>query len=163
MKLDVGCGAFPTGDVNIDLYVNDIGHRTGVKGINGGSVPPQTLNFKQWDLNKLPLPFADNSFNEVFCSHTIEHVNNPFALLSEMVRVSSDKVTVICPHRLGERATLPKNPFHKSYFGVKWFHDAARALHCNSRVRITNHAFLPRGFLPLVQLPLEITVEFRKC
>lgn len=29
MKLDIGCGNFPTGDVNTDLFIEDIGHRTG--------------------------------------------------------------------------------------------------------------------------------------
>lgn len=163
MRLDLGCGCNPTGDVNVDHFVKDIGHRTGKAGVFGGDVPTGVGRFVDWDLNVLPLPFGSGSFSEVFCSHAIEHVDDPFGLLAEMVRVSSFKVVVVCPHRLGERATLRRNPFHRWFFGVGWFHRAAKRLGCSCRVRVSGYRFLPCEFFCLFRLPYELTVELVKC
>jgi len=44
------------------------------------------------------LPFKDESFNAVFSSHTIEHVQNPLLMLREMCRVANEKIVVRCMH-----------------------------------------------------------------
>ena len=159
MRLDVGCGAFDKGDVNCDLFKDDIGHRTGRKDILGGKV--KAPNFVLCDAQNLPFKF--DCFDEVISRHCIEHVDNPFLMLKEMVRVSKDRIIVFCPHVFGERATQPKNPFHKSYFKKSWFYRAARALHVSyASVTYSKYRGFPSEFFPLFVLPFELRTEIRK-
>src|SRR5213594_4392499 len=60
MRLDVGCGGYPTGDVNCDLA--------------------RTKDWFKGDVicDCHHLPFIDRSFDEVYSSHTIEHVSSPY-------------------------------------------------------------------------------------
>lgn len=52
------------------------------------------LNVKYVDINK-KLPFSNNTFDVVFCSHVLEHVDSPLNLLREMNRVLKSKGSVI--------------------------------------------------------------------
>lgn len=45
-----------------------------------------------------PLPFPDGAFDAVFCSEVLEHVEDPAALVSELLRVSNGIVGVTTPH-----------------------------------------------------------------
>jgi ubiquinone/menaquinone biosynthesis C-methylase UbiE len=94
MKLDVGCGNAPTGDVNIDLPVSEL-HRGGVR-LAANRVP----NFVY--ASTYALPFRDNSFDEVLSVHLLEHLETPLKALKEMVRVSRNLVMVVVP-ALGHR------------------------------------------------------------
>ena len=95
MKLDIGCGNFPTGDVNTDLFIEDIGHRTGTAKHLAPSLAAQKIkNFVLCDAGALP--FREDVFDEVYSSHTIEHVNDPSLMIKEMVRVSKDKISIVC-------------------------------------------------------------------
>lgn len=77
--LDIGCGAYPRGDVNIDLFPKI----------------PQPKNFVLADAHHLP--FANHSFTGVVCSHTLEHLQNPLQALKEMNRVSKYFVRIFVP------------------------------------------------------------------
>lgn len=46
----------------------------------------KNLKVKFADLEK-KIPFKDNFFEGVFCSHTIEHLNNPLNMMKEIYRV----------------------------------------------------------------------------
>ena len=52
------------------------------------------------DLNKFPYPFKDSTFNEVFMSMIVEHLNEPIKCLKEIARISKNgaKIKVIVPH-----------------------------------------------------------------
>lgn len=50
------------------------------------------------------LPFVDGSFRTVYCSHTLEHVVNPYAFLLELRRVASERVVVQVPNASHYRA-----------------------------------------------------------
>lgn len=43
------------------------------------------------------LPFKENQFENVLCSHTIEHVDNPLKLYKELKRVGKNVVIVVPP------------------------------------------------------------------
>lgn len=162
LKLDVGCGSFPSGDVNCDLFIKDIGHRTGSTKIMGGTLEPKKIkNFLICDVQHLP--FKNGVFGEVYSSHVIEHVDNPFLLLKEMVRVSNCKVVVYCPHKLGERLTVGNNSYHKGFFNKSWFYRAAKKLQVNcAKVEYSKLIGIPSEFFSLLQVPYELRVEIRK-
>lgn len=75
MRLDVGCGNAPTGDVNVDLPGSER-HREGVK-IIAKKIP----NFVY--ASAYFLPFRDNCFDEVVSFHLLEHLETPILVLKE--------------------------------------------------------------------------------
>lgn len=92
--LEVGSGHLPThkikaGDSVIHLDVNKAAQFVEVIG------------------DGYRLPFVDNSFELVYCSHVLEHVDNPLSMLKELHRVSSHKVEV----------RVPNASFYKFYSG----------------------------------------------
>jgi len=89
MKLDVGCGNTPSGDVNADLPSSER-HRDGIR-----LVTKQIPNFIY--ASAYALPFRNNSFDEVVSFHFLEHLEVPLAALREMTRVSKSVVTVVVP------------------------------------------------------------------
>ena len=89
MRLDVGCGNTPRGDVNVD-FLGSERHRSGVK-LAAESIP----NFVC--ASAYALPFNDNFFDEVVSFHLLEHLETPIVALKEMVRVSKDLVTIVVP------------------------------------------------------------------
>ena len=114
--LDVGCGTRPKGDVNIDFFRGGFNPQTGDQ-IQGEFMSPQKIeNFIVSDA--MHLPFKDESFNVVFSSNIIEHVQNPLLMLQEMCRVANRKVIIRCPHRKRSGA---KMPYHFNYFDENWF------------------------------------------
>ena len=50
------------------------------------------------------LPFPDRTFDFSYCSHTLEDLASPFALLSELIRVSRAGA-IVTPSRLSEHTT----------------------------------------------------------
>ena len=69
MKLNLCCGReIKEGYINVDMFKHD-----GVDVV--------------WDLNVLPLPFKDNSIEEVLCFHGLEHLVNPYPLVLDIHRV----------------------------------------------------------------------------
>jgi len=115
-KLNLGCGEdYKEGYVNVDFH----GH----------------VNIDvQHDLNSIPYPFADNSFDHVLASHVLEHLDRPFVVMKELHRILKPGGTLIvkvphfsrgfthAEHKAGFDVTFPKyfDPtFTKSgYFGV---------------------------------------------
>lgn len=122
-SLDVGCGARPKGDVNVDFFGGGFNPQTGNQ-IQGDCMTPRRIkNFIIADATNLP--FRDGIFNVVFSSHTIEHVENPTRMFRELCRIARRKVIICCPHRKGSGAVMP---YHLHYFDEAWFKKAAGAL-----------------------------------
>ena len=149
MKLDVGCGAYPRGDVNVDLFVGATPHSEA-----GWVIMPKKIpNFVRCDANELP--FKDKVFSESFCSHLIEHKGvKPIRLIKEMLRVTNGNVELRIPHRIWDRGRCKAHArsFNKSNvvgllrslglaFDLKLFYD-----------------FLPHTYIPILRLPREIRV-----
>lgn len=127
LKLDLGCGknkinaeftgvdniAFDGVDVVLDLcargsnyseieYVEKNGKKRKAKGNElAGVTMPGPAPFKKW-------PWADNSVDEVHCSHFVEHLNGDERIhfVNELYRVLKPgcKATIIVPHWASCRA-----------------------------------------------------------
>jgi SAM-dependent methyltransferase len=75
--LNLSCGHTSYGDINADIIEREV------------------PNFQLIEPNA-PLPFADKQFAAVYSAHTLEHVENPNALMDELERVA-DLVLVVLP------------------------------------------------------------------
>ncbi len=91
LKLDVGCGSeivhMPLRKIDvvyIDLLVTDFN---------------KPLLDVRCDANKLP--FRAKTFTLTYCSHTLEHVQEPLTLLQEIRRVTKNTVIIKVPSLKG--------------------------------------------------------------
>ena len=101
-RLNLGCGRdIRPGYVNLDLAK--------IRGID------VVANLET------PLPFADDSFDEVFTSHVLEHVSDLFALLAELRRICRPGavIRIYVPHLSFFGAYT--DPTHKRFFGYHSF------------------------------------------
>jgi len=77
IKLNVGCGR----DIKKD-YVNlDKIKAKGVDVVH--------------ELNNFPYPFKDNTFDEIYASQIIEHLNNPEKFIKELWRISRKNAKIL--------------------------------------------------------------------
>lgn len=87
MKVELGGGMFAKGDgwINVDLIDSaDVRH----------------------DLNVTPWPFADESVDQIYSSHCIEHVEDPSVFLNECARIGKVGCTIEirCPSPFSQMA-----------------------------------------------------------
>lgn len=157
MKLDVGCGERPKGDVNIDLFPIATKHRSpDQKRLSPPLKTKHIPNFIRADAYHLPL--RDKTFISVYSAHTIEHVNNPVLMIKEMMRVSKNQVTIKCPHRLSHNSTT--KILHKYTFNKTWFHKTLQKLKQKVyRITVSKWRYFPHPWIPLIRTPKEITIE----
>ena len=163
MTLDVGCGCYPLGEVNCDLYVKDIGHRTGQFGEAGGKINRAiTPNFVLCDAQYLP--FKNSCFDRVISRHVIEHVEKPDLLMFELIRVSKHVVEVFCPNIFDQASKKAyENGVHKSLFRCKWFVNFGKK-YFEGVVIVENSRWrcIPNSYVCLLRLPFEIHALFIK-
>ena len=89
--LDVGCGR--------GFLLNYIGENTGLK-TTGCDLYDNVATLKNSDYKKgtiYKLPFEDNSFDVVTCSHTIEHLRELPEAIKELKRVARKKLIIVTP------------------------------------------------------------------
>lgn len=79
--LNYGCEGTSFGDVNVDIEERPV------------------PNFRLIEPSPAPMPFSPKSFGAAVCSHVIEHVPDPRALIMDLERVS-DRVFLILPSPL---------------------------------------------------------------
>ena len=93
--LDLGCA---TGiSLSLIKTFNPLIEVTGLEGNDSGK--------EMWDLRNLyvvvgdlyDLPFEDNSFDTVYSSHVLEHLDNPTAAIEESIRVARKRIIHIAP------------------------------------------------------------------
>lgn len=166
LTLDVGCGHNPQGHVNVDLYTKATIHRGGDASKDCDLQVRNIPNFVKADATHLP--FRSNVFDEVYSHHAIEHVPKPFIMLKEMVRVSSDKIFITCPHRyVGDHKSQPG---HINHFNEGWFEFAISKLGVRRhKITLSQWRCFPRALarasaagLPLIRLPAEIEITIQK-
>ncbi len=84
LVLDVGSGDKPhwRADVLVDRYIDaaHAGQRSGRKAAR--------VSRPLFDADAVAMPFADRAFDYSVCSHVLEHVVDPGAVIDELVRVS---------------------------------------------------------------------------
>ena len=157
LRLDVGCGTNPTGDVNCDLFTSKSPHRHG-KAI----FPKKNIrNFVKCDVNQLP--FRQKIFYESSCSHVLEHKGiDCVKVLKEMIRVTEGKIIVVVPSRFAGRSWLrhKQNVTHDKYFSVRNISNLVKKMGCKRRITVT-YRYFPHSYLPLIRLPYEIKAEIR--
>jgi len=80
--LDLGSGAdpFPLATHLADLYIGKTTHRSG-----GSLVIKNDRPFTICNIEKTP--FKDKEFDFVYCSHVLEHTNNPAKACEEIMRI----------------------------------------------------------------------------
>ncbi|MBN2452705.1 MAG: methyltransferase domain-containing protein [Candidatus Omnitrophica bacterium] len=138
-KLNLGCGRFKKeGYVNLDVH---------------GQLEPDVVH----DLNSMPYPFADNSFELIEADHVLEHLSDPFRAMKELHRISraGGRVLVRVPH-FSRGFTHPE---HKRGFDVSfpyYFNPSFQGGYCGveficDRVRLRWFAqpYLKKKTLPL--------------
>ncbi len=160
MKLDVGCGESPRGDVNCDIYKNwnpEIRDQRKAYYVDTKKIP----NFVLCDTHYLP--FKDDLFTKVFCIHVLEHCRNPIKVLRELKRVSNGKIIVEVPHRYYRGA---KMSHHHHLFNVSWFRKVLKSLNLNDCKIKTTFTYFRFPFLslpfPFLNVPHEIVVVIEK-
>jgi SAM-dependent methyltransferase len=80
-SLNVGCGSDLWGDVRIDISLNFL-----------------MLHCKPTVIASAQnLPFRDGCFEDVKCSHVLEHLENPFEALDELLRVAKKAIFLSFP------------------------------------------------------------------
>lgn len=99
-KLNLGCGPFyKEGFVNVDI---------------DPKVRPDIVH----DLDSFPYPFEENSFSLIELDHCLEHLSNPFQVMSELYRVACDEAQIIV--RVPHFSRALTHPDHKRGFDVSF-------------------------------------------
>jgi SAM-dependent methyltransferase len=83
------------------------------------------------DLNLRPYPFADNTFDEVYAIHVIEHLDSILAVMEEMHRITrpNARVVIITPHH--SDAISWQDPTHKWHLNSYSFNYFDPGYHTN--------------------------------
>lgn len=122
-RLNVGCGAdVRPGWINLDQFA-----LPGVDVVH--------------DLERLPLPFADNRFDEILCQDVLEHLDY-VPLLKELWRIlkPDGTITIQVPHFTSKNNFI--DPTHKRLFSTNTFDFFVQgALHQQTRPYYFGFAF----------------------
>ena len=73
------------------------------------------------DFDIFPYPFEDNTFDEIICNSSLEHVDDFMRTVVELHRISKPDalIKVACPHYSGPDAY--RDPTHKTFFSYYTF------------------------------------------
>lgn len=104
MKLNLGCGNdVKEGYVNVDIC------------------NPKGLDIIVIDLNKFPYPFEDDTFDEVYASHIIEHLNDFHKTIMEIHRISKPNAKITIKSPFFANTKYFGDPSHKIPFSYRTF------------------------------------------
>jgi ubiquinone/menaquinone biosynthesis C-methylase UbiE len=101
------------------------------------------------DLDILPWPFDDNTFDELYCSHVLEHVKDLPATMQEIQRICipGARIIIRVPHF--SCGVSYRDPTHKrlfsyftfDYFTDKSFYDLPKFKIISRKLNFTREAF----------------------
>ncbi len=155
-KLNIGCGEdLREGYVNLDFFKH--------KGID-----------VVHNLNKFPWPFKDDTFDVIYASHILEHVDDLLNVMKEVYRISKDKAIIIIRGPHFSCGVTYRDPTHKrafSYFTFDYFCNTEEYYNRkemglfklkNRKLNFTRLAFtfLNKIFNPIINLNPEIYERF---
>jgi len=106
-KLNLGCGEnYLKGWVNVDISNKDI---------YGKEIKVDARH----DLDKIPYPFKSNEFDEVLMKHVLEHLDDIYSVINELLRITKPcgKIKLIVPHFTFYGAF--RDPTHKHIFSLE--------------------------------------------
>jgi ubiquinone/menaquinone biosynthesis C-methylase UbiE len=151
-KLNFGCGLdIKEGYVNLDSLK--------LKGVD-----------KVHNFNKFPYPFKDNEFDEVYCSHILEHLDDLIKVMAELRRICKPgaKIIIRVPHF--SCGVSYRDPTHKrlfSYFTFQYFtdycfYDLPKFKIIKRKLNFTRLAFPQLNYIfnPIINLNPEIYERF---
>ena len=102
-RLNLGCGQdIKQGYVNLDSV-----RMPGVDKVH--------------DLNKIPYPFKDNTFDITYASHVLEHLDDVPGVLRELRRISKPEAKIIIRVPFFPSMYAASDPTHKHFFTYKTF------------------------------------------
>lgn len=90
----------------------------------------KTVKFKEANIEKLP--FKNNSFDTVVCTHTLEHVRDLSSAIKELRRVTKTRLIVVVPR---QRAYRYNFSLHLNYFSHPWSFPALLGYVSKSKVK----------------------------
>ncbi len=97
-KLNLGCGR----DVKSGYANMDVAALPGVDVV--------------WDLNRYPWPFKDHTFNEIYASHVLEHVDDFVHCMEEIYRVLQPNGKLFVKVPIFPSIYAMNDPTHKHFF-----------------------------------------------
>lgn len=110
LKLDLACGK---------------NKQPGFLGVDKVKIPEVDY---VWNLEKFPYPFKENSVDEIYCAHYVEHVPDLIKFIDEIYRIlkPGGKALIVAPYYSSMRAW--QDPTHKRaiseasflYFNKGW-------------------------------------------
>ncbi len=117
-RLNLGCGT-------------DI--REGWINLDSNKLPGVDVTANLDDCARIPLPFADNSIDEFFCSHVLEHLRDALGFMQELHRVAKPGAVLTIKVPYGSSDDADEDPTHVrrlfvysfSYFSQRgyWYAD----------------------------------------
>lgn len=130
--LDIGCGE---GNVS-EIYIrekNNVVFGLEISEVAGSLAEKRGVKITKWDINNVPYPYADKSFEVVTMTDVLEHVINPINLLQEVRRLlkPNGKVVILVPNfaHMGNRFRMlltgdPRDMLHWGGYGdgMEHFH-----------------------------------------
>lgn len=164
LRLNLGCGHNhqPTADNWINLDSSPL-------------VGAQVVH----DLASFPYPFADNSVDELYMSHVLEHLPNPLPILEELHRIAKPNATFTIRVPYGSSDIAFEDPTHvRQYFlnSFMYFSQPAyaradygyrgdwnvtrRVLVISSKLQKENLPATPAEFLDMVHSYRNLIEEF---
>lgn len=74
-----------------------------------------------WDFNNIPYPFDTNSADHIIMEHVLEHLNDPIAVMAELVRIAKpgSEIYIEVPYYNSPQAYDTAG--HRHRFGTMWF------------------------------------------
>jgi SAM-dependent methyltransferase len=120
--LDVGCFGFRQVQIAADAGMPALRH-AGVDFVPEAD-PPAGYDYRHADLNTDPLPFEDDRFDLVVCSHVLEHIADPLRFFAECVRVAKPGGLVFVETPSERSLWLPGFPFSpEKFYSLSFFDD----------------------------------------
>lgn len=145
-KLNFGCGR----DTKVDYVNMDIFPLDGVDVVH--------------DFEEFPYPFADDQFEEIYCSHVLEHTSDLIRVMEEFNRIGKDGclVKVLVPYFSSPYNAL--DPTHKRQFNWNTFDHLVDGYISKCKVEILNRKiifFTCRSFMKSrwYSLPIDLFIN----